>query len=637
MGTYLEEQEDELLALESIFDPEEFVRDETKSAGEIRVCAVLPPDFNVVLKEGDSQSRYGISFLPPLLLTFELPKDYPSSSPPSFTLTCGWLTHTQLATLSTHLIELYQANGGAVILFTWVEFLREESLNFLGIHSELELPSDGDKHNAAELKNDPNLLSPSKSSNVDRDYSSSHPNQYCMDNESNTDHQKTFSSDAKVLNQTAQASDVEKPEETDTQSEFFSASGISSHPLVAQYDQTIQEDFSEAKDISISVLPSSFSATMDSEGAASLLVDPEDSSQNEDRNSSDPSLTPSQALLSQILIYDASQKQRAFDKTVFDCGVCFLNNLGSECVQLLECGHIFCRTCLGEFCKLQITEGNVRNVTCLQADCTATPTPGQVKSLVGQELFSRYDRLLFQLTLDCMPDVAYCPRRSCGSAVILEKSSNAAMCSVCDFAFCATCRKTYHGTDECQTEKKADNAIIRKDIVLSASQVVAYCPQRSCGTAVVLRKFNSEAVCPECKFSFCIICRHAYHGTDECRAMKKVKNPKSTEYLPESHKGMMALWNDYISSTKNRKRTLESKYGRKLLMSTLESGLSNLWIDGNSKSCPHCHCNIQKEGGCNLMSCSRCWQSFCWTCLTKLPTRKSGYAHFRPGGCCLHE
>uniref|UniRef100_A0A3Q3EFF1 Uncharacterized protein n=1 Tax=Labrus bergylta TaxID=56723 RepID=A0A3Q3EFF1_9LABR len=47
-----EEQEDELLALHSIFDSDEFFRDETKFAGEIRVCVELTAGFTVVLKEG---------------------------------------------------------------------------------------------------------------------------------------------------------------------------------------------------------------------------------------------------------------------------------------------------------------------------------------------------------------------------------------------------------------------------------------------------------------------------------------------------------------------------------------------------------------------------------------------------------
>ncbi len=51
-----EEQEDELLALHSILDSEEFVQDESKAAGEIRVSVELPPNFTVALNEGKHTS-----------------------------------------------------------------------------------------------------------------------------------------------------------------------------------------------------------------------------------------------------------------------------------------------------------------------------------------------------------------------------------------------------------------------------------------------------------------------------------------------------------------------------------------------------------------------------------------------------
>ena len=52
MGADIQEQEDELLALHSIFGSDEFLRDESKFAGELRVCVELPSAFTVALKEG---------------------------------------------------------------------------------------------------------------------------------------------------------------------------------------------------------------------------------------------------------------------------------------------------------------------------------------------------------------------------------------------------------------------------------------------------------------------------------------------------------------------------------------------------------------------------------------------------------
>lgn len=45
-----EAQEDELLALASIYDEEEFHRAESAQGGEIQLCLELPPDFKIVVK-----------------------------------------------------------------------------------------------------------------------------------------------------------------------------------------------------------------------------------------------------------------------------------------------------------------------------------------------------------------------------------------------------------------------------------------------------------------------------------------------------------------------------------------------------------------------------------------------------------
>ena len=45
-----ESQEDELLALASIYDDQEFHRANSAQGGEMQLCLELPPDFKVVVK-----------------------------------------------------------------------------------------------------------------------------------------------------------------------------------------------------------------------------------------------------------------------------------------------------------------------------------------------------------------------------------------------------------------------------------------------------------------------------------------------------------------------------------------------------------------------------------------------------------
>ncbi|XP_060747342.1 E3 ubiquitin-protein ligase RNF14 [Tachysurus vachellii] len=140
-----EAQDDELLALASIYDDEEFRRAESGREGEIHLCLGLPHDFKLLVS-GETSVEYHVSFLPPLVLSFELPVDYPSSAAPVFTLSSKWLSRLQLTSLCKRLDKLWEENHGSVVLFTWIQFLKEEALDFLGLQSPLEIPSNSSKH-----------------------------------------------------------------------------------------------------------------------------------------------------------------------------------------------------------------------------------------------------------------------------------------------------------------------------------------------------------------------------------------------------------------------------------------------------------------------------------------------------------
>ncbi|MEQ2275944.1 hypothetical protein XENORESO_011314, partial [Xenotaenia resolanae] len=423
-----------------------------------------------------------------------------------------------LASLSDQLTDLYQATGGAVVLFSWIQFLREDALKHLDIHTLLKLPSDQSKTpQVNQDKQDSGL------SVVDND----EPSYRVSSDPLVPSRDAAHGSDLTDLSSAAAKFDLNS----------FSESFLNSQrnvPSKANISSSVYRPTSSSNPLNPSVKEPHY-----------LPIQPTDIPPNKDHSYSGLSLTPSQMLLSQILIHDAEQKQKMFASTLFDCGVCFTSWLGSECVQLYECSHIFCRACLSEFCKVQITEGDVRGITCPQLDCTATLTPAQVKGLVGEKMFSRYDRLLLQSTLDSMSDVTYCPRPPCGSVVILEKTSTLALCSVCSFAFCVNCKKTYHGTNKCS-------------------------------------EITNE--------------------TDE----------DLDQALPKSEEGVRALLEDYTSGSKQRRHLLELRYGRNVMLGPVEFCMSEKWIDGNTQACPHCFCKIQKDGGCDVICCTRCGRRFHW-------------------------
>lgn len=49
------------------------------------------------------------------------------------------------------------------------------------------------------------------------------------------------------------------------------------------------------------------------------------------------------------------------------------------------------------------------------------------------------------------------------------------------------------------------------------------------------------------------------------------------------------------------------------------------WIQSNTKDCPKCHAIIEKNGGCNHLTCTACNYQFCWLCLGDWSSHTNSY------------
>ncbi|XP_067085088.1 E3 ubiquitin-protein ligase RNF14 [Osmerus mordax] len=412
-----EAQEDELLALASIYDEEEFHRAESDQGGEIQLCLELPPHFKLIVKGGEKETEYDICYLPPLVLNFELPVDYPSSASPVFTLSSTWLTRAQMTSLCRRLDELWEESSGCVVLFTWVQFLKEEAVPFLGITSPLELafaarpPGEGKKGEAAAA-----AASPSGS---------------------------------------------------------------------------LQPGGGGRKG----------KAEAEPDPRAVLVVDPRSD------------------ILPQLLDFDETQRQKTFDSKAFCCAICFCEKLGAGCLCFKECQHVYCKTCMSEYFQIQIRDGNVQCLNCPEPKCTSLATPSQVKLLVGEELFARYDRLLLQSSLDLMADVVYCPRQSCTTAVMVEPNTTMGICPACQYAFCTLCKRGYHGLSHCKVT--ADELRGLRDEYMSASAEGKRFMEQRFGKRVIQRaveeSFSRDWLNENCKG--CPRCGANIQKVDGCNKM----------------------------------------------------------------------------------------------------------------------
>lgn len=128
--------------------------------------------------------------------------------------------------------------------------------------------------------------------------------------------------------------------------------------------------------------------------------------------------------------------------------------------------------------------------------------------------------------------------------------------------------------DDCQS------LIKRYQMLITASFIQCNRKLRSCpnpiGCQYIIRADDTvcQPILCKCSHSFCFKCMEDWH------------EPVSCEYLK--------CW--------NKKAADDSE--------TLN------WIISFTKLCPKCETTIEKNGGCNHMTCAKCKAEFCWSCLT---------------------
>ncbi|XP_021893611.1 E3 ubiquitin-protein ligase RNF14-like isoform X2 [Carica papaya] len=145
-------QEDELLAMESIYGDSVFISAREKdlryfqihlnieASSELAVTANLNSSADPRIKTEKSDDflySFKIRYLPPIVLTCLLPKSYPSHLPPYFIISVQWLDPAKISSLCSMLDSIWNEQLGQEVLYQWAEWLRHSSLSYLGFDKEI--------------------------------------------------------------------------------------------------------------------------------------------------------------------------------------------------------------------------------------------------------------------------------------------------------------------------------------------------------------------------------------------------------------------------------------------------------------------------------------------------------------------
>ncbi|PGH17269.1 hypothetical protein AJ80_04911 [Polytolypa hystricis UAMH7299] len=282
-----------------------------------------------------------------------------------------------------------------------------------------------------------------------------------------------------------------------------------------------------------------------------------------------------------LLDFDIKAKRERFEQGTFECGVCLEPKKGAHCHRLLLCSHVFCIKCLQNFYNSCIQEGVVDNVKCLAPDCgkdltpPATDTdqpprrrrkrrdrtlnPSELLQIpLEQEVVQRYVELKRKRKLESDKTTIYCPRQWCQGAARSKRYPK-------------------------PTDPINDDALELSSDDDDDDGPAPFDPQ---GDEDQLPPVSERlAVCEDCSYAFCSVCRKGWHG-------------ELVRCCPKREAELSAA----------EKATQE-------------------YIEQHTARCPTCDTRCQKSMGCNHMICFQCKSHFCYLCSSWL-TQDNPYQHY---------
>lgn len=142
---------------------------------------------------------------------------------------------------------------------------------------------------------------------------------------------------------------------------------------------------------------------------------------------------------------------------------------------------------------------------------------------------------------------------------------------------------------------------------------IIYCPR--CQNVVV--KEEDLGHCLSCLFTFCTKCLEKWHQGDTCFFEKEVEGDE------EGKTG--STESQYVEESEAERKRLQRQR-------RAEMNLSYQLIRARTRQCWKCKSPIEKNGGCNKVTCTKCFSAMCWACGRDIT--KVSYGHFSDNPKC---
>ncbi|CAG8473998.1 16124_t:CDS:2 [Dentiscutata erythropus] len=281
-----------------------------------------------------------------------------------------------------------------------------------------------------------------------------------------------------------------------------------------------------------------------------------------------------------------------------------------------QCGHdvSICHKCVGNHIERELNKGNIK-ILCPENNCHKVLNEKNVKNFVNNEVSERY---MLNFVLSKIPTFKWCLNPTCGSGQDHYQGDDVPImiCNTCSQKTCIV-----HGIQieiECKQCRQLQEIDVKIDCII-------------CTESVNIEAFlnitdqckHNYNICRECvgeyikheledNGNFKITCPE--DGCNEILNQKDIKEFSSEETFKRYERFTL---NFVLSQIPTFQWCLNPNCGSgqdHYQEASQNAESASEFYMSQLKQCPNCKCRIEKNGGCNHMTCRRpgCGHQFCW-------------------------
>ncbi|KAK7448776.1 hypothetical protein VKT23_013507 [Stygiomarasmius scandens] len=252
----------------------------------------------------------------------------------------------------------------------------------------------------------------------------------------------------------------------------------------------------------------------------------------------------------------------------FVCPICFDDSPDLKPMGL-DCGHMFCSGCWQAYITSKIRDEAEHCIRCMAEGCALVTPDSFVKNVLVPSspsaaeaadaesnliAWNRFQELIARNFVSSVPSLKFCPYPSC---------TNTVKCSV----------------------------------AASKSSLAAIVPTVSCGARGIPGSESTEESTSA-----------SGSGSGKDSKSKAASGPSSI-LANKEHKFCFGC------PIEADHRPVICAVARMWLKKCEDDSETANWIKSNTKECSQCQSTIEKNGGCNHMTCKKCKHEFCWVCM----------------------